>query len=293
MLEAVGDVEFDQLQYTRIKLWTPVAVYHESRGGDWFYIQSPYSRGWVRADSIALFRNKDEMIQSLPGKTPLVVTGNSVAVYYDSALTNKRLHASMGTLFPYEDRFNGAFKVTMPFRRPDGSVLLQSSYISEKTDVTLGFMPYTQRNIINQAFKLLSSRYGWGGQYYGRDCSGFTHDVFLSLGVDLPRNSKEQGFVGTQLGNYTPFFDTDKKIEALRAGRPGLTLIRMRKHIMLYLGEYNGHMYVIHSTWAERISKDDDTKNRINQVVVSDLSLNGNSYLGSLFDRIISVNEVY
>jgi hypothetical protein len=293
MVEAIGDFEFDQLQYTRIKTWTPVAIYHQAPGSDWFFVQSPYSRGWVRSKDIATFGSKAELISALPAKNPLVVTGESVNVFYDRALTNKRDRVSMGTRFPYKGLANGVHEVAIPFRRPDGTALLQTAYISVQDDVTIGFKPYTQRNLITQAFKLLSARYGWGGQYYGRDCSGFTHDVFLSLGVDLPRNSKDQGFVGTQLGNFTPFFDADKKIEALRAARPGLTLILMRKHIMLYLGEYNGHMYVIHSTWAERISKNSDEKNRINQVVVSDLSLNGNSYLGSLFDRVIAVNEIY
>lgn len=293
MVEAIGDVEFDQLQYTRIKTWTPVAIYHKSPGGDWFFVQSPYSRGWVRSKHIALFNSKTELISALPGKNPLVITGESASVFYDRALTNQRDRVSMGTRFPYRGLVNGVHEVAVPFRRPDGIAVLQTSFISAQSDISIGFKPYTQRNIITQAFKLLSARYGWGGQYYGRDCSGFTHDVFLSLGVDLPRNSKHQGFVGTQLGNFTPFFDTENKIEALRAARPGITLILMRKHIMLYLGEYNGHMYVIHSTWAERISKNTDEKNRINQVVVSDLSLNGNSYLGSLFDRIIAVNEIF
>ena len=71
-----------------------------------------------------------------------------------------------------------------------------------------------------------------------------------------------------------------------------MTLIKMPSHMMLYLGEVNGQFYVIHSTWAERYSKDSDAKNRINQVVVSDLTLNGKSYLGSLFDRITAINEV-
>jgi hypothetical protein len=63
---------------------------------------------------------------------------------------------------------------------------------------------------------------------------------------------------------------------------------------MIYLGTVNDQFYVIHSTWAERIGDDPekDEKNRINQVVVSDLELNGRSYIGSLFDRILSVNEV-
>ncbi len=66
----------------------------------------------------------------------------------------------------------------------------------------------------------------------------------------------------------------------------------MPKHQMLYLGEENGQFYVIHCTWAERISMTSDDKRRINQVVVSDLELNGKSYIGSLFERIISISEI-
>ena len=78
----------------------------------------------------------------------------------------------------------------------------------------------------------------------------------------------------------------------LRSAVPGITILRMPKHLMLYLGQINSQHYVIHSTWAERYSMTSDAKNRINQVVVSDLTLNGKSYLGSLFDRIISMNEI-
>ncbi|MFH0984072.1 MAG: SH3 domain-containing protein, partial [Candidatus Omnitrophota bacterium] len=55
MIEGKGDVEFDQLQYTQIKLWTPVAIYHTSSDGKWFYVQAPYVRGWVKAKDVALF----------------------------------------------------------------------------------------------------------------------------------------------------------------------------------------------------------------------------------------------
>ncbi|HTL47628.1 MAG TPA: NlpC/P60 family protein, partial [Verrucomicrobiae bacterium] len=143
-----------------------------------------------------------------------------------------------------------------------------------------------------QAFKLLGARYGWGGQYNGRDCSGFTHDVFLSLGAEIPRDSKYQSIIGTQISAFTPYKDAQAKIQALRSSAPGMTLIKMPAHMMLYLGEVNGNFYVIHSTWAERYDMKSDAKNRINQVVVSDLTLNGKSYLGSLFDRIVGINEM-
>ena len=108
----------------------------------------------------------------------------------------------------------------------------------------------------------------------------------------MPRGSKEQGFTGTQLGWFNYKEDSEAKSEVLRPAVPGITILRMPKHLMLYLGQVNGQHYVIHSTWAERYSMTSDAKNRINQIVVSDLSLNGRSYLGSLFDRIISMNEI-
>jgi len=110
--------------------------------------------------------------------------------------------------------------------------------------------------------------------------------------VDMPRNSKPQTFVGTQIDHFEPFEGAERKKIALRAAMPGLTILRMPHHIMLYLGEVDGKFYVIHSTWAERISMTSDEKNRINQVVVTDLDLNGRSRVGSLFDRIISISEV-
>ncbi len=296
MIEGKGDIEFDQLQYSLIKLWTPVAVYHHSSDGKWLYIQAPYVRGWVKAKDIALFSDRDALRTRLKTGIPLVVTGESVRVFSDATLKELVQRPSMGTVIPMATSKSpdGPYPVWIPSRKDDGSVSLKKCYISRKSDVTKGFPVYSQANVLRQAFKLLGARYGWGGMYNGRDCSGFTHDVFLSMGVDLPRDSKQQAMVGTQLGYFKPFQDDVERKTALRAARPGITLLKLPKHQMIYLGTVNDQFYVIHSTWAERIGEDKiaDEKNRINQVVVSDLELNGRSWVGSLGDRILSINEV-
>ena len=296
MIEGKGDVEFDQLQFTLIKLWTPVAIYHKSSDGKWFYIQAPYVRGWVKAKDIAIFEGREELRTRLKSGSFLVVTGESVRVFRDAALKDVYQRPSMGTVIPMaSSKFSdGPYPVWMPDRKEGGDVGLNKCYISRKSDVTKGFPVYSQANVIRQAFKLLGARYGWGGMYNGRDCSGFVHDVFLSLGVDLPRDSKQQAMVGTQLGYFEAFQNDAERKAALRSARPGITLLKMPHHQMIYLGTVNNQFYVIHSTWAERTGDDRlaDEKNRINQVVVSDLELNGRSYIGSLFDRILSINEV-
>lgn len=291
MLEEKGDIEFDQLQFTLIKLWTPVALLHESSDGKWYFIQAPYTRGWVKSKNIALFPTRDELKKYVRSKSFLVVTGENIPIFPASDLQSAVQTPSMGTFLPIASETSEAYLVWLPNRAPNGNVVLGKGYV-RKSDVSVGFLPFTQRNIIRQAFKMLGARYGWGGSYNGRDCSGFTQDVFLTLGVDMPRGSKEQGFTGTQLGWFNYKEDAEAKTEALRSAMPGITIMRLPKHQMLYLGQVNEQFYVIHSTWAERYSMTSDAKNRINQVVVSDLTLNGQSYLGSLFDRIIEISEV-
>jgi hypothetical protein len=292
MIEEVGDTEFDQLQFTLIKVWTPVAIFHASKDGKWLYVQAPYVRGWVRAIDIATFTNRSELKRWSDPDDFLVVTGAKVSVFLDKNFSQLYLEPSMGARLPLGGQSENSYVVWVPLRKADGKAVLRRSFVRRDSDVSVGFLPFTQRHIIEQAFKLLGARYGWGGMYKGRDCSGFTHDVYLSLGVDMPRDSKQQGFVGTQLGHFAPFQDEGAKLAALGAGAPGITLLRMPMHIMLYLGELDGKYYIIHSTWAERVSMSSDEKVRINQVVVSDLSMNGNSYLGSLFDRTVSINEL-
>lgn len=294
MMEKPNDPEFDMLQFTQIKPWTPVGILHTSTDKAWYYVQAPYARGWVRSRDIALFPSRGELKKFAQPSDFLVVTAESIPLYSDPELSAVVLRASMGTVLPLSrfDGKTGAHAVWIPVRKSTGGAGIEKAYVAPGSDVTRGFMPFSQANIIRQAFKLLGARYGWGGTYNGRDCSGFTHDVFLSLGVDMPRDSKYQSIIGTQISAFEPYHSTEEKTQALRACAPGMTLIKMPSHMMLYLGEVNGQFYVIHSTWAERYSKDSDAKNRINQVVVSDLTLNGKSYLGSLFDRITAINEV-
>lgn len=292
MLEQKGDVEFDQLQFTQIKTWTPVGIFHASSDGKWLYIQAPYSRGWVKAKDISVFPSRDELKKYVRKDSFLVITADSAPVSPDENFESSIQPLSMGTVLPLEKKTETAYVVTLPRRGSDGHVTFKKGYIALTEDVSEGFPSFTQRNIINQAFKLLGARYGWGGTYNGRDCSGFTQDVFLSFGLAMPRSSKGQGFVGTQLGHYVYKADNDLKTAMLDAAVPGTTILRMPSHMMLYLGKVDGQYYVIHSTWAERYSMTSDAKNRINQVVVSDLTLNGRSHLGPLFDRIISANEI-
>lgn len=293
MLEEKGDVEFDMVQNTKFKIWTPLAVYHTTKDGAWSYVQGTYARGWVKSRDIAIFETQDRLKSFVARKRDfLIVTGLDIPVFSNPGLSDVRAVVQMGSKLPLQGETGNYFESVIPVRGQGGSAVLEKIYVSKASDISKGRLPYTQRNMIRQAFKLLASRYGWGSFYDGRDCSGFTFDAFMSMGIEIPRNSKEQGVIGTFLNGFEPFTSEQQKIATLAVAKEGITLIRMPSHIMLYLGQINGMHYVIHSTWAERYSMTDDSKNRINQTVVSDLTLNGKSRVGSLFHRIVSINEV-
>lgn len=54
--------------------------------------------------------------------------------------------------------------------------------------------------IIAEGISLVSSPYLWGGcSSLGFDCSGFTQTLYRRVGVILPRDSKDQALVGTEV----------------------------------------------------------------------------------------------
>lgn len=293
MLEAPDDIEFDQLQYSAIKLWTPVIILHESKDGQWYYVQAPYTRGWAKAADIAVFSSREKLKEFVGSRNFLTVIGERVWIYGDTALTERLQYTTMGTYLPLAASGQGLYTIWYPVRGKGGAVSIRKAYAARRGDVRQGYLPYSQANVIRQAFKLLGARYGWGGMYGGRDCSGFIHDVFLSFGIAMPRNSKEQCLIGTQINHFDRNEDPAVKAAWIRQGQPGITMLKTKGHQMLYIGEENKQLYIIHSTWAERYSMDSDAKNRINQVVVTDVTLNGRSRVGSLIENTLAVNEVF
>ena len=107
---------------------------------------------------------------------------------------------------------------------------------------------YTRANLLRQGFKFLGERYGWGHANNARDCSGFVSEVYRSLGVQLPRNSRDQG--ESPALNRIAFTDADSREERMAAMK-GLQvgdLVYIPGHVMMVIGRDRGSLYVIHDT---------------------------------------------
>ena len=129
----------------------------------------------------------------------------------------------------------------------------------------------------------------------GQDCSRFLCEIFSTVGIKLPRNSSWQADAGKVVAEFTSDMSDEEKLAIImREGIPGVTLLRMPGHIMLYLGTYNEKPYVIHSIWAYREHiRTRDIIRLINKTAVSDLSPGEGTKKGSLLRRITKMTNIY
>jgi len=293
LLVEKGDVDFDELQNDALDIGTPVAILHETRDGEWCYAQAGASIGWIKKELLA-FASREQVSGWQAMNQFIVTLSAKTDIYLDEEVREHYDYVQMGARFPTDGRVRpGVYKISFPKRQEDGEVIFAEGYV-KKDDVREGYLPYTPRSIIDQAFKLLNAPYGWGGMYGEQDCSRFVQEVFATVGIRMPRNSGEQIKVGKMVASFPAAVSDEEKLKSFHDGvLPGATLLGMKGHIMLYLGEENNRPYAIHATWAFRENRNGaQVKNVINKVVVSDLSLGEGGSRGSLLKRLNKITKV-
>jgi len=285
---AAGDLEFDELQNSSYDWGTKVVVYALTRDEKWCYAATPDCSGWVPAEAIA-FCSKAEYDGWLSGEPFVVVTAAKADIFSAPGRTGYVCYARMGTAFPLARRDGENAVIRFPGRAPDGVVTWSDAYVA-LNQLREGFLPYTPRVLLEQAFKLLNAPYGWGGSNGEQDCSSFIQEIFACAGVKLPRNSSEQARTGCSLGDFSAA-QSDRKRAVLREQAvPGVTLLYLKGHIMLYVGEDGQQPYAIHAFWAYRErSAGREIVRVVNRVAVTGLSLGAGTTKGSLLERIKSI----
>ena len=245
LLKKSQQIYFDRNQNSALDIATPIAILHSTTNGEWHYGVTPTSSGWVKDKNIA-FAEKKEIENYLNSRNFIITTSAKSAVlvagkYYD--------YLRMGVRLPYILGIDDMAMVLLPTRNKDGELVLSNATI-KKSDIHRGYLEYTPKNILLQAFKFLNAPYGWGGSYGEQDCSKFLQEIYATVGLKIPRNSLSQSFAGSnfiKLENLSK----DTKIELLsKKTFIGATIIHLTGHIVLYLGNYKGEPYIIHTVWG-------------------------------------------
>ncbi|MGE0268049.1 MAG: SH3 domain-containing protein [Candidatus Omnitrophota bacterium] len=285
------DVDFDELQNSALDIGTPVVILHTSLDGQWVYVQAALSSGWLKKQDVGA-AGKDDF-ERMSSKPFVVMIDPKVDVFLNSAMTSHKGYLRMGARLPFIKEYDGITEVLVPDMDSDGKTVLVPGYIMTQ-QVNKGYLLYTPRMMMIQAFKMLNQPYGWGGMYGEQDCSRFLQEIFATVGIRLPRNSSAQIQIGERLNDWPDQAADSEKLSLLKeSGIGGVTVLGMKGHIMLYLGMVDDQAYAIHAAWAYRQpGESGDDIFVLNKVTVSSLNLGEGSKRGSLLKRLNAVRLI-
>lgn len=299
------DTDIDRFQENALFPGTPVAIAHTSRDGEWLFVVSALYSAWMEKSAVA--EGERNRIFAYTHKSPYVVVTGAKA---HTAYTPERpevsaLQLEMGARvpllpeWPIETPVNGqhpytAHVIELPYRAADGSLRFSPALLPKSQQVDNDYLPLTRANILRQGFKFLGERYGWGHSYDARDCSGFVSEVYRSFGVQLPRNTRDQG-VSPALNRIelTDADDHGERVKLLSGAQVG-DLIYIPGHVMMVIGHENGEPYIIHDTTgiSFRGGGGDIERAKLNGVSVTPLLPLLLSDGRPMIDRVYSIQRI-
>lgn len=302
---SADDRDIDRFQEDALFPGDPVAVAHESRDGNWWFVVSPRYMAWVEKRYVAL-GTKDEVLGYARRAPYRVVTGAEVrTVYTPEEPRVSEVQLDMGVRVPLRadwpatEAVNGqhgytAHVIDLPVREADDSLRFAPALLPRVEPTAPDYLPLTQANIIRQAFRFLGERYGWGHDFNGRDCSGFVSEIYRSMGIALPRNTGDQA-VSPALHRIalTDRDGRERRMALMRELQVG-DLVYIPGHVMMVIGQVDGEPYVIHDTtgltWLDAGGA--LRRAKTNGVTVSPLTPLMASETVGFVDRITSIQRI-
>ncbi|MDX2412210.1 MAG: SH3 domain-containing protein [Woeseiaceae bacterium] len=297
--------DLDRFQENGLFPANAVAVLHESEDGLWYFVQSFNYAAWVQKNKIVI-GPRPKIVAYKNAARFLVVTGSKVTTNFNPhAPAISELQLDMGVRLPLADPDTlsddvdgqnpyASYAVQLPVRNENGELDFRTALIARSQDIYIGYLPYTRRNIIQQAFKFLGERYGWGHSYNARDCTGLVSEVYKTVGIFLPRNSSQQG--NSPIGENIRFSaddPTEVKLKALTSVDVG-DLLYSKGHVMLYLGTVDDQPFVIHDLSGSGWTDEDGNYQEgvLNGVSVTPLMPIHSSQESTYFDQMYSIKKI-
>lgn len=260
-----GNPKIDYNQYTLLEPFTPLAILHTSRDGNWLYLQAPYMRGWVRKEDV--HQRDRESLLKLKEMPFLVVTQGKVNI--------GKTTFGLGSRVPYLAKEGKRYKVLLP----DGTSL----WIEKFEGLEEGYPAFSEERVRNILEGLLGTPYDWGGKEGRWDCSSLVQSLYAVFGAELPRNSAQQARIGrvvaTGFSSYQEFKNLLKTLPPFR------TLLFMKGHVMLYGGMEGEDIVIYHSVYS--MKREDGNRWLMEAVRKNYVESEG---LRNLFRSLVSVN---
>ncbi|MCL2485390.1 MAG: NlpC/P60 family protein [Endomicrobia bacterium] len=292
LYSSLDTLDIDRVQFTLLDLGSPLAILYQTKDKKWLYAVSEIAEGWISRDSVA-FCTQDDIKKHKSWKNTAVTISANTDIFKDKFMKNFLFSVKMGTQLQFYKIYDNYVEIRIPGADKNGRLEYKKAAVAS-SDIHEGFLKYTQRNVLIQAFRNLNQPYGWGGMNGDQDCSAFLKQVFACFGIILPRNSTGQ----SQVGAFFMGFDANESETAraeriIKHGTPGATFLYFPGHIMLYIGHDNKKPYVIHS--VRGYAEDDTNLSNVyllNKVAVTTLNIGEDSKKGSFLKRTTLMRTV-
>ena len=139
--DSVSDIDYDALQISYVRVNEPVVIRAQTADGAWYYCDTWCVNGWIRAENIAICKDREEWLGAwqIPQKELVVVTegrifldasnANSVSSLrlltmgttlrrvndddFDPAVTNRALYHNTAVWLPVRDE-EGRYRDSVP-----------------------------------------------------------------------------------------------------------------------------------------------------------------------------------
>ncbi|MGX3044298.1 SH3 domain-containing protein [Helicobacter sp. T3_23-1056] len=287
------DYPFDQWQNSLIFANTPVMITHYDTSKEWAHIQSGFVYGWVKVRDLAIINaNEREILSKI--STYILPVRDKIPIYDRKG--DFLTYARIGQILGVAKEVRSDYVIYIAKREILGKATLIEARVKQKDFMKFpqSFSPMLSAQIINT---MMGHKYGWGGYLSNRDCSAFIRDVFANFGLYMPRNSYSQGRWARNMVELDKLDRTQKEKYILENGVPFASILWLKGHIMLYIGEYKGKAMVAHSSWSVRTKKKRVfTKSLLGGVVITSLYAgeenNAKDNYTLLIDRIGGISNL-
>ena len=237
---------FDYFQETAVWAGTPMMILHSTKDKQWYYVISPYYKGWVSMFDVAI-ANQEFIDQWKTGNYCLPLS-DEVILHNENS--NFALNGKIGMVLPYEKNSDDSDNVNLYYATSDErqeAKILKAEI--EKKQVALDDFQMDEESLKLLVSNLNGRPYGWGGYLENRDCSALIRDLLSTYKIWLPRDSKDQ--INSGLKFDLPKDRVEKIQFIIEKGVPFLTILRMKGHNMLYVGKnIDEEPLIFHAKWG-------------------------------------------
>ncbi len=233
-----GKTRWDQWNISIVKIGMPVTALHSSHTGEYQFILCEEGYGWIRSEDIAF--GSEKAIQDFAKAHDFVVcTGDRVQFYGDESCTAAAGFFRMGDCLPLESKSNPR-RIKVPMRKINGDFYTETAWLAKDSETHVGWLPYTRRNVVTAAFRLLDNHYDWTGAWFGRQHETTYRDIFAVFGFRLPWHGGLFTFFGKNTEVMRSNIGKENQYKEILRHEPFITIQSCGGHAQLLLGEYNG-----------------------------------------------------